>query len=129
MSIETMCCLSLGWPLFTGLTVLRVCIESICLLHDYRCASYDNVPKTCKMVTDPADSCCLVPSCQPEPQSTPAPVPGVSTPAPTPYQVPTVAPGQVTGSANIPTPKAGMTPPPLSMLLSRYNLLPYILIV
>ncbi|XP_052816208.1 uncharacterized protein LOC128242861 isoform X2 [Mya arenaria] len=81
-----------------------------------RCASYDNAPATCRMVTDPSDSCCLVPVCSPEPGSTPAPVPGQST---TPYNVPTAPPGEVTGSANVPTPKTGETPAPLNYCIYK----------
>ncbi|WAR11991.1 CO6A5-like protein, partial [Mya arenaria] len=86
-------------------------INSYELMKANLCASYDNAPATCRMVTDPSDSCCLVPVCSPEPGSTPAPVPGQST---TPYNVPTAPPGEVTGSANVPTPKTGETPAPLS---------------
>ncbi|XP_052233684.1 uncharacterized protein LOC127846468 isoform X4 [Dreissena polymorpha] len=74
-----------------------------------RCATYNNMPAMCKMVTDPEDSCCTVPSCIPPPGATP--VPGQST---TPYQIPTAPPGEVTGSANVPTPRTGETPSPLT---------------
>lgn len=82
------------------------CLTSIC-----RCARYDNIPDTCTMVTDPRDSCCLVPQCPPTPKVTPSPVPGVST---TTYVIPTAPPGEVTGAANVPTPGPGQTPQPIS---------------
>lgn len=78
----------------------------------YRCARYDNVPDECTMVTDPRDSCCLVPQCPPVPKVTPSPVPGASTT----YRVPTAPPGEVTGAANVPTPGPGQTPQPISKL-------------
>jgi len=52
------------------------------------------------MVSDPNDPCCLVPQCPP--------------PTGSPNQIPTLAPGKITGNINIPTPKPGSSVvPPL----------------
>ncbi|KAJ8302981.1 LOW QUALITY PROTEIN: hypothetical protein KUTeg_019377 [Tegillarca granosa] len=94
-----------------------------------RCAKYPQVPQGCVLTTDPRDSCCRVPVCQPVAQTTPAPKPGVThapqpgqtvapnpngTPAPnvqpTPY-IPSV-PAVIIGQGVTPTPLPGQTPNP-----------------
>ena len=101
--------------------------------NSFRCAVYNNIPAGCTMVTDPDDSCCLIPQCVPTPatgSSTRSPSPGVSTPRPTQYHIPTAAPGQITGSANIPTPRPGsgqLTPSPLSkFFVCLFDLILYV---
>ncbi|XP_035824757.1 uncharacterized protein LOC101847325 [Aplysia californica] len=72
----------------------------------YQCFTYDNLPPECKLVTDPKDSCCLVPECgTPAPVATPAPptlpggsvAPGTQGPNPTPVGTPVPTPTAVVG--------------------------------
>ncbi|XP_053376973.1 uncharacterized protein LOC123528762 [Mercenaria mercenaria] len=77
-----------------------------------RCASYGTVADGCQLVTDPEDSCCLVPYCTPQPRSTSLPISG--SPVPTPYRIPTPKPGTITGTANRPTLKPDIILPPLN---------------
>ena len=45
----------------------------------FRCPQYLDIPVNCRLVIDPTDSCCLIPSCS-EPTPTPKPYIGPTTP-------------------------------------------------
>ncbi|XP_076113274.1 uncharacterized protein LOC143080959 isoform X2 [Mytilus galloprovincialis] len=72
-----------------------------------RCPTYPVSSADCKMVSDPKDPCCLVPQCPP--------------PTGAPNQIPTLAPGKISGNINIPTPKPGssVSPPLLTFCLYK----------
>ncbi|KAK7115067.1 hypothetical protein V1264_001009 [Littorina saxatilis] len=68
---------------------------------DQRCPRYDPTPG-CTMMTDPRDSCCLAPFCQPRLPPTAAPNQNpnqVATPSPHQVPIPTAIPGTVVGNS------------------------------
>ncbi|KAL5022346.1 hypothetical protein ScPMuIL_001501 [Solemya velum] len=84
-----------------------------------RCASYQTpLPSSCKMVSDPQDSCCLVPQCS---------FTGIrnqTTGSGSLNLIPTAIPGQISGSAAplIPTPGPdGQTPTPITLSFCEYK--------